>query len=54
MTMCVECDVEWSRLDDFDVGEINDYPTRGIDLVVVEIDPPVAALAPEPAASWGA
>jgi alpha-aminoadipate carrier protein LysW len=52
-TDCVECGGTVVLHDDYEVGEIVDCETCGVELEVLESEPPVLDRAPELEEDWG-
>ena len=53
MAECVECGADVTLHDNPEAGEIVDCPTCGVELEVVDVNPPVLDRAPELEEDWG-
>lgn len=50
---CVECGATVTLHDDYEIGEIVDCTTCGVELEVLDTEPPVLDRAPELEEDWG-
>ncbi|GAA0224837.1 alpha-aminoadipate carrier protein LysW [Haladaptatus litoreus] len=53
MAECVECGADVPLHDDLESGEIIDCATCGVELEVIDVNPPVLDRAPELEEDWG-
>jgi len=53
MVECVECGADVALHDDLETGEIIDCGPCGVELEVIDVNPPVLDRAPELEEDWG-